>query len=127
MTTIEEQLRRYAVQKVGPAVGEPPADLPLSARGRGRIALVAAMVAFIAGAGLLALRAGVTEPSAPAGRSPDEPYLETATQLGVDLSNPVSLPAGPATCGGGTVGVELTGPQGAGLCVSGTPLENSRM
>ena len=51
------------------------------------------MVAFIAGTGLLALRAGVTEPSAPSGRNPDEPYLETAAQLGV----PEALFDGPAS------------------------------
>jgi hypothetical protein len=49
----------------------------------------------------------------------------TAAELGVDLLNPGSSPVGPATCDGSAPGIELEGPQGAGICLAATPADDS--
>lgn len=71
MITLEDQIRRYATDVAGPAVGEPPADLLAFTRPRhrGRWVLVAALALFIAGLAYVATSSHDT--SSPAVTTPE--------------------------------------------------------
>ncbi len=111
MITLEDQIRRYATDVAGPAVGEPPADLLAFTRPRhrGRWVLVAALALFIAGLGSLI---ALTTPTSPPPTTTDGP-------TGAVVSRPLAS----ATCtpGAPDPGVVFTGAAAEGLCISVAP------
>lgn len=114
MITLEDQIRRYATDVAGPAVGEPPADLGAIGRPhhRGRWVLVAALVVFIAGLTWVA-----TRPTELGDRpSVDTVLIPPTTEVPVDA---ISRPASIQVCeDDGPVGVQLEGSAGTGLCMA---------
>jgi hypothetical protein len=110
MITLEDQIRRYAVDVAGPAMAEPPADLDQVGhpRHRGRWVLVAALVVFIAGLTWVATRptelgdrpSADTVPSEVGGRA-DSYQIRSAD------------PCGPT----GRSGARFDGPAGQGICI----------
>jgi len=120
MITLEEQIRRYAVDVAGPAAGEPSSDLVEVGRPRhrGRWVLAAALVIFIAGLTWVA-----TRPS----ELSDAPTVDTietppTTSIPTDA---ISRPASVQACeDGGPVGVSLKGQAGEGLCLAAQWMEN---
>lgn len=114
MITLEDQIRRYATDVAGPALGAPPADLDAlgSPRHRGRWVLVAALIVFIAGLTWVATRP--TELG-------DRPSVDSV----VPDSNGrvVSTPTGPDACvpTAPVDGYRFAGPRADGLCVSIAP------
>jgi hypothetical protein len=109
MTTLEEQLRRYATDVAGPARGPAP---PLRAGGRGpapvgRLLLVAVLVVFVAGSAWLVVRASSTarEQMVPAG--PEVHAVPEPTSWGGELGH----------CTDTMAGIPLHGPDGEGLCI----------
>jgi hypothetical protein len=116
MTTIEEQIRRYAVDVAGPPVGDVPADLgAVGARHHiGRWILVAALALFIAGLGYVAAQTSDSS-SPPVATTP-----ETTAPLDPTF---VAQRAGIGSCSedGGSVGMRLEGSAADGLCVTAEP------
>lgn len=101
--TLEDQIRRYATDVVGPPVGDPPLDIPGASPGRGRWILAAALVLFIASVGFLALR--------PSGRATAPPATTEP------LTEPTSWGGAFGSCAPGLPGVAVQGADGQGLCV----------
>jgi len=121
MITLEDQIRRYATDVAGPAVGEPPADLLQVTRPhhRGRWALVAALALFIAGLAYVATSSH--DSSSPAVTTPETtPPLVVPPQVTSAVSTEQACVINEQT----TVTrpersvVAFSGPNGDGLCVS---------
>lgn len=118
MITLEDQIRCYATDVAGPAMGDAPADLleVTRPRHRGRWALVAALALFIAGLAYVATRpAGTTDPNPPSVTTPPIPQ---PTSWGGELGQ----------CTDTTAGVPVQGPDGIGLCIGvGEPSASGTM
>lgn len=109
MIRLEEQIRRYATDVAGPAVAAPPVDLDAVSRPRhrGRWALVAALVIFIAGLTWVATRPSDLSEAPTTGTVP--------TQLRELDSHQIrsATPCGPT----GRIGTWFGGPAGDGMCL----------
>jgi hypothetical protein len=109
MTTLEEQLRRYATDVAGPARGPAP-TLRDGGRGPapvGRLLLVAVLVVFVAGFAWLVVRASATTQEQMVPADPEVPVVPEPTSWGGD----------PGMCTDTMAGIPLHGPDGEGLCL----------
>jgi hypothetical protein len=118
MITLEDQIRRYAVDVAGPAVAEPPADLGTvgHSRHRGRWVLVAALVVFIAGLTWVATRPTELGDRPSVDTVPLPRLVSWAGEWGRCVDQPP--PADGIVTGPERIdGIQLGGELGEGICI----------
>jgi hypothetical protein len=118
MIAIEDQIRRYATDVAGPALGAPPADLDVVGhpRHRGRWVLVAALVVFIAGLTWLATRPTELGDRPSVDTVPLPPLASWAGSWGTCVDRPPpedGIVTGPERIDG----IHLEGALGDGICI----------